>query len=85
MVLRSFLPQIFAAPLGRLFSRRKGHAAISPAAAGDLVQQAACRMLDAARVEPDQALQMFCSTADGLTNQQVAHMRHKFGANSIAA
>ena len=85
MVLRSFLPLGIAAPIARLFSRRKGHAAISPASAGDLVHQAACRMLDAARVEPDQALQMFCSTADGLTNQQVAHMRHKFGANSIAA
>ena len=85
MVLRSFLPHGIAVHLGLLFSRRQGRTAVSPAASGDLVHQAACRMLDAARVEPHQALQMFCSTADGLTNQQVAHMRHKFGANSIAA
>ena len=85
MVLRSFLPLGIAAPIARLFFRRKGHTAASQSAAGDLVRQAAIRLLDAARVEPHQALQMFCSTAHGLTNQQVAHMRHKFGANSIAA
>ena len=55
MVLRSFLPHGIAAPIDRLFFRRKGHSAAFPSAAGDLVHQAAIRMLDAARVEPDEA------------------------------
>ena len=84
MVLRSFLPRGVAAPLGRLLSRRKGHPADSQSAAGDLVRQAAVRMLDAARVEPDQALQTFSSSANGLTKPQVLEMRHRFGANILA-
>ena len=56
MVLRSFLPHGVATPIVRLFSRRKGHTAVSQSAAGDLVRQAAIRMLDAARVEPEEVL-----------------------------
>jgi len=84
MVLRSFLPHGMTAPFGRFFSSRKGHGVASPSAA-DLVRQAAVRMLDAARVDPDEALQSFSSTPDGLSRHQVHGMRQQFGANIIAS
>ena len=83
MVLRSFLPHGLVVPLARFFGR-KGHAA-SHTVSAELVRQAATRLLDAARVEPDEALQTFNSSPDGLTRHQVHEMRQQYGANILAA
>ena len=83
MVLRSFLPHGLVVPFARFFGR-KGHAA-SHTVSTELVRQAATRLLDAARVEPDEALQTFNSSPDGLTRHQVHAMRQQYGANILAA
>lgn len=83
MVLRSFLPHGIAAPFGRFFDRKGPAAAHS--ANTEMVRQAAGRMLDAARLEPDQALLAFQSSPEGLSQHQVHEMRQRFGANILAA
>ncbi|MGV7003835.1 magnesium-translocating P-type ATPase [Desulfovibrio sp. QI0442] len=83
MVLRSFLPHGLVVPFARIFGRKGPAAAHSVST--ELVRQAATRLLDAARVEPDEALQTFNSSPDGLTRHQVHEMRQQYGANILAA
>lgn len=84
MVLRSFLPEGLTAPLGRLLPGRPGRAAAQPAMT-EPARQAARRLMDAARLDPEAALKAYDSTFAGLPRHLAHAMRQRYGANVLVA